>query len=92
MTAASVGAVDLAGDVRAVLATHAVRHYSASGRARPFDAGADGTVVGEGAAALVLKRLADAERDGDRVYAVIRGFGGASGRAAPATDANRGRV
>ncbi len=77
-----VGAVDLAGDVRAVLATHAVRRYSASGRARPFDAGADGTVVGEGAAALVLKRLADAERDGDRVYAVIRGFGGASGRAA----------
>ena len=77
-----VGAVDLAGDVRAVLATHAVRHYSASGCARPFDADADGAVVGEGAAALVLKRLGDAERDGDRVYAVIRGFGGASGGSA----------
>ncbi|MCZ6783331.1 MAG: beta-ketoacyl synthase N-terminal-like domain-containing protein, partial [Proteobacteria bacterium] len=77
-----VGAVDLAGDVRAVLATHAVRHYSARGRARPFDADADGAVVGEGAAALVLKRLEDAQRDGDRVYAVIRGFGGASGGAA----------
>lgn len=35
----------------------------------------------EGAAALVLKRLADAERDGDRVYAVIRGLGVASGEA-----------
>ena len=77
-----VGAVDLAGDVRTVLATHAVRHYSASGCARPFDANADGAVVGEGAAAVVLKRLEDAERDGDRVYAVIRGFGGASGGSA----------
>lgn len=77
-----VGAVDLAGDVRTVLATHAVRHYSASGCARPFDANADGAVVGEGAAALILKRLEDAERDGDRVYAVIRGFGGASGGSA----------
>jgi acyl transferase domain-containing protein/3-hydroxymyristoyl/3-hydroxydecanoyl-(acyl carrier protein) dehydratase len=77
-----VGGVDLAGDVRTVLATHAVRHYSASGFARPFDADADGSVVGEGAVALVLKRLEDAERDGDRVYAVIRGFGGASGGSA----------
>ncbi|MEE2899539.1 MAG: beta-ketoacyl synthase N-terminal-like domain-containing protein [Gemmatimonadota bacterium] len=77
-----VGAVDLAGDVRTVLATHAVHHYSASGCARPFDADADGAVVGEGAAALVLKRLEDAERDGDRIYAVIRGFGAASGGSA----------
>jgi acyl transferase domain-containing protein/3-hydroxymyristoyl/3-hydroxydecanoyl-(acyl carrier protein) dehydratase len=39
----------------------------------------DGALPGEGAAALVLKRLSDAERDGDRVYAVIRGVGSASG-------------
>ena len=45
---------------------------------RPFADGADGFVMGEGAALFVLKRLADAERDGDRVYAVIRGIGGAS--------------
>ncbi|HEX7521242.1 MAG TPA: SDR family NAD(P)-dependent oxidoreductase [Acidimicrobiia bacterium] len=45
---------------------------------RPFAAGADGFVMGEGAAVFVLKRLADAERDGDRVYAVLRGIGGAS--------------
>ena len=45
---------------------------------RPFDAGADGFVMGEGAALFVLKRLADAERDGDRVYAVLLGIGGSS--------------
>ncbi|MCA9606899.1 MAG: polyketide synthase, partial [Myxococcales bacterium] len=45
---------------------------------RPFDAGADGFVMGEGAAVFMLKRLEDAEKDGDRIYAVIRGFGGSS--------------
>jgi len=44
----------------------------------PFDARADGFVMGEGVGILVLKRLEDAERDGDRVYAVIRGVGAAS--------------
>ncbi|HEU5127112.1 MAG TPA: polyketide synthase, partial [Glycomyces sp.] len=45
---------------------------------RPFDAGADGFVMGEGAALFVLKRLADAERDGDHIYAVLLGLGGSS--------------
>jgi len=45
---------------------------------RPFDASSDGMMVGEGLGLLVLKRLADAERDGDRVYAVIRGIGSSS--------------
>ena len=44
----------------------------------PFDARANGFVMGEGAGMLLLKRLSDAERDGDRVYAVIRGMGSAS--------------
>lgn len=45
---------------------------------RPFDKDADGTLLGEGIGMLVLKRLDDAERDGDRIYAVIRGVGVAS--------------
>ncbi len=76
---ALVGAVDLAGDIRAVLGTHAGRPYSSKGQARPMDADADGTVPGEGAAAVILKRLEDAVRDGDRIYAVIQGVGVASG-------------
>jgi len=49
---------------------------------RPFDGAANGTLLGEGTGILVLKRLADAERDGDRVYAVIKGVGSSSdGRA-----------
>ena len=44
----------------------------------PFDAGANGFVMGEGAGAFVLKRLNDAIHDGDEVYAVIRGVGGSS--------------
>ncbi|MGA2157060.1 MAG: beta-ketoacyl synthase N-terminal-like domain-containing protein, partial [Bryobacteraceae bacterium] len=45
---------------------------------RPYAEGADGFVMGEGAAIFLLKRLADAERDGDKIYAVVRGMGGAS--------------
>jgi malonyl CoA-acyl carrier protein transacylase len=44
----------------------------------PFDESANGFVMGEGAGILVLKRLEDADRDGDRVYAVIRGIGASS--------------
>jgi acyl transferase domain-containing protein/3-hydroxymyristoyl/3-hydroxydecanoyl-(acyl carrier protein) dehydratase len=76
---AIAGAVDLCGDLRAVLAAPAGRRVCESGEARPFDPAADGSVPAEGAAALVLKRLDDAVRDGDRVYAVIKGLGFASG-------------
>jgi PfaB family protein len=76
---ALVGAVDLAGDPRAVLGQHALQPFSKTGTAAPFDRQADGALVGEGASAVVLKRLADAERDGDRIYTVIRGIGTSSG-------------
>ena len=45
---------------------------------RPYSDGADGFVMGEGAALFVVKRLADAVRAGDRIYAVVRGVGSAS--------------
>jgi amino acid adenylation domain-containing protein len=48
---------------------------SSDGHCRTFDAQATGTVFGAGAGAVLLKRFADAEADGDTVYAVIRGFG-----------------
>ncbi|OLD07947.1 MAG: hypothetical protein AUI90_08200, partial [Deltaproteobacteria bacterium 13_1_40CM_3_69_14] len=46
---------------------------SRTGECRPFDAAADGFLMGEGAGAVILKRLDDALRDGDRVYAIVRG-------------------
>ncbi|MEU6199156.1 beta-ketoacyl synthase N-terminal-like domain-containing protein [Streptomyces sp. NPDC047061] len=55
-----------------------LRALSPSQRIRPFHRDADGILIGEGTGVVVLKRLADAERDGDRVYAVIRGTGVAS--------------
>jgi acyl transferase domain-containing protein/NAD(P)H-dependent flavin oxidoreductase YrpB (nitropropane dioxygenase family)/NADP-dependent 3-hydroxy acid dehydrogenase YdfG len=51
---------------------------SPSGQCRTFDESADGIVISEGVAAAVLKRLDDAIRDGDRIYAVIKGIGASS--------------
>ncbi len=55
--------------------THA---FSFQGRCRTFDESADGIAISEGVAAIVLKRLSDAQRDGDRIYAVIKGIAGSS--------------
>ncbi|MFE3700824.1 beta-ketoacyl synthase N-terminal-like domain-containing protein, partial [Nocardia tengchongensis] len=51
---------------------------SPTGVCRPFADAADGTVLGEGIGMLALKRLEDAKRDGDSVYAVMRGLGSSS--------------
>ncbi len=71
--------VALAGGVNVLLAPAATRSFdvaevmSRSGECHAFDASADGFVRSEGAAVVVLKRLSDAVRDGDRVLAVVRG-------------------
>ncbi|MBA0052920.1 SDR family NAD(P)-dependent oxidoreductase [Streptomyces sp. AJS327] len=72
------GAVDLHNGAKDYLLFSSVGALSPTGRCRSFDAGADGIALGEGVACLALKRLADAERDGDRIYAVVRGVGGSS--------------
>ncbi len=74
----------LAGGIDLEMSPHAFLGFSHSqalsprGRAEVFDTDADGIVISEGAVMLVLKRLAEAERDGDRIYAVIRAVAGSS--------------
>ncbi|HEY4460686.1 MAG TPA: beta-ketoacyl synthase N-terminal-like domain-containing protein [Pseudonocardiaceae bacterium] len=72
------GGADLHNAVHDYLMFSSVGALSATGRCRTFDESADGIALGEGVACVVLKRLADAERDGDRIYAVITGIGAAS--------------
>ena len=74
-----VGAVDLFGDVRSVVVSNQIKSFTQKHAIRPFDTSADGTLPGEGAAAVVLKRLDQAILDGDRVYCVIKGMGKAGG-------------
>ena len=73
-----LGGADTVQNPFTYLAFSKTQAFSPRGRCRPFDAGADGIVISEGVAAVVLKRLADAERDGDRIYAVIQGVGSSS--------------
>jgi acyl transferase domain-containing protein/3-hydroxymyristoyl/3-hydroxydecanoyl-(acyl carrier protein) dehydratase len=69
------GAVQRADDLFLHQGFAALNALSTSGRSRPFHRDADGLLPAEGCAMLVLKRLADARRDGDTVHAVIRGIG-----------------
>lgn len=75
---ALTGGADTFNDVFMYMCFSKTTALSPTGDARPFSDDADGTVLGEGLGMLVLKRLADAERDGDRIYAVIRGIGTSS--------------
>jgi acyl transferase domain-containing protein/NAD(P)H-dependent flavin oxidoreductase YrpB (nitropropane dioxygenase family)/NADP-dependent 3-hydroxy acid dehydrogenase YdfG/acyl carrier protein len=72
------GGADVNNSIHHYLLFASVQALSPTGRCRPFDVSADGIALGEGVACVVLKRLADAERDGDRIYAVIKGIGSAS--------------
>jgi acyl transferase domain-containing protein/thioesterase domain-containing protein/NAD(P)-dependent dehydrogenase (short-subunit alcohol dehydrogenase family)/acyl carrier protein len=82
----------LAGGVNVILSPDVTRQLAAlnilsqSGRCRTFDARADGYVRAEGCGVVVLKRLSDAQRDRDRIWALIRGSAvGHNGRAASLT-------
>ncbi|GAA2414381.1 hypothetical protein GCM10010191_25420 [Actinomadura vinacea] len=88
------GAADLHNGIYDYLLFSAVRALSPRGRCAPFDGGADGIALGEGVACVALKRLADAERDGDRIYAVVKSVAAASdgrsaGITAPRADGQR---
>ena len=76
------GGVDTLNDILMFMCFAQTGALSLSGDCRPFSDQADGTMLGEGVGMLALKRLADAERDGDAIYAVLRGLGSSSdGRA-----------
>jgi acyl transferase domain-containing protein len=74
----------LAGGVNATLPAEVTTIFTQLGalttrrKVRPFSVGSDGTLLGEGLGVVVLKRVADAVADGDRIYAVVRGVGQSS--------------
>ncbi|MDO9453308.1 MAG: SDR family NAD(P)-dependent oxidoreductase [Stagnimonas sp.] len=72
------GGADFHNGISDFLMFSSVGALSAKGRCRSFDNQADGICLGEGVGVVVLKRLSDAERDGDRIYAVIDGIAGSS--------------
>jgi len=72
------GGIDTFNDIFMYTCFSKTPALSPSGHSRPFDAESDGTTLGEGLGIFVLKRLADAEADGDRIYAVIKGVGSSS--------------
>lgn len=72
------GGTDTLNDIFMYMCFSKTPALSKKGDSRPFDIDGDGIVISEGIAMFALKRLADAERDGDRIYAVIRGVGTSS--------------
>ncbi len=79
---ALTGGADTINDIFMYMCFSKTPAMSEAGQARPFAAAADGTLIAEGISMMCLKRLEDAERDGDRIYATIEGMGSSSdGRA-----------
>ncbi|MEM9220418.1 MAG: beta-ketoacyl synthase N-terminal-like domain-containing protein [Cyanobacteria bacterium P01_F01_bin.150] len=72
------GGVDVDNSIFAYMCFSKTPALSRSDRIRPFDAESDGMLLGEGVGMIVLKRLGDAQRDGDRIYAVLKGLGSSS--------------
>lgn len=72
------GGVDTDNTIMAYISFSKTPAVTPSENVKPFDAKSDGMMLGEGIAMLVLKRLEDAERDNDKIYAVIKGIGTSS--------------
>jgi acyl transferase domain-containing protein/NAD(P)-dependent dehydrogenase (short-subunit alcohol dehydrogenase family) len=72
------GGMDTFNDIFMYMCFSKTPALSPTGNAKPFDASGDGTILGEGLGCILLKRLADAERDGDRIFAVIKSMGTSS--------------
>jgi polyketide-type polyunsaturated fatty acid synthase PfaA len=72
------GGVDTNNSIMGYLSFSKTPAFTAHHQMRPFDAASDGMLIGEGVGMLVLRRLADAERDGNRIYAVVSGIGSSS--------------
>jgi polyketide-type polyunsaturated fatty acid synthase PfaA len=72
------GGVDTFNEIFMYMCFSQTPALSPSGNCRPFSAEADGTILGEGVGLIGLRRLADAERDGDKIYAVINSIGSSS--------------
>ena len=72
------GGVDVDNSIFMYMCFSKTPAFSKSTHPRPFDEESDGMMVGEGIGMMVLKRLEDAERDGDRIYAIINGLGSSS--------------
>jgi polyketide-type polyunsaturated fatty acid synthase PfaA len=72
------GGVDTDNSIFAYLCFSKTPALSKSQQTRPFDVDADGMMLGEGIGMMMLKRLKDAEKDGDKIYAVIKGIGTSS--------------
>jgi len=72
------GGVDTLNDIFMYMCFSKTHILSPTGDARPFSKDADGTVLGEGVGLLVLKRLEEAKKDKDKIYAVIKALGTSS--------------
>jgi acyl transferase domain-containing protein len=72
------GGVDTDNSIGAYLCFSKTPAFSKGEHVRSFDQDSDGMMVGEGIGMVLLKRLEDAERDGDRIYAVIKAIGTSS--------------
>ncbi|MEM6998674.1 MAG: SDR family NAD(P)-dependent oxidoreductase [Pseudomonadota bacterium] len=75
---AITGGVDTFNDIFMYMCFSKTPALSPTGNSRPFAKEGDGTILGEGIGAVILKRLDDAKKDNDKIYAVLRGIGSSS--------------